>query len=166
MIDLCILQGRISNANNTSLTTDDETELFTGAPLRGHVPATVKLHRNVKQIQTITKPWFEKATVKIGRRNSRFPQKQFSSRATFSIPGRPSRRLSRLQKENTYQQRKFSHTTNHSGISCSQKPAGNYGTTPSIQIQLLSSEWYRCGKSERNFQESVERQCSRLDEGI
>ena len=60
MIDLCILQGRNSNSNNTSLTTDDETELFTGAPLRGHVPATVKLHRNVKRIQTITKPWFEK----------------------------------------------------------------------------------------------------------
>ena len=58
--DFCILQSRINNYNNISLITDDETELFTGAPLRGHVPVIVILHRNVKRIQTITKPWFEK----------------------------------------------------------------------------------------------------------
>ena len=60
VINLCILQGRISNSNNISLITDDEAELFIGAPLKGHIPVVITLHRNVKRIQTNTKPWFKK----------------------------------------------------------------------------------------------------------
>ena len=61
VINLCILQGWISNSNTIYWTTVDETELFIDVPLRVQVPVIVTIHRNVKRSKTITKPWFEKA---------------------------------------------------------------------------------------------------------
>ena len=61
VIDLCIVTGSLANKHKFQLTTDTESELFTGAPQRGHVPVFVTSQVPDQQIRSSTKPWLEKA---------------------------------------------------------------------------------------------------------
>ena len=60
VIDLCICYGNFINQYKCSLTTDEDTELFTGAPSRGHLPVLVSLVES-KSGYFKEKPWIEKA---------------------------------------------------------------------------------------------------------
>ena len=46
VIDLCICYGPLFDRCKHSLSTDEFTELFTGAPQRGHVPVIMRLERS------------------------------------------------------------------------------------------------------------------------
>ena len=69
-IDLCI-QGRIRNFINISLTTNDETQLITGAPVRRNIPVVVTLYRKSTKPQQLQNHGFKKPIGKIGHRHSR-----------------------------------------------------------------------------------------------
>ena len=58
--DMCICYGNFINQYNYSLTTDVDTELFTGTPSRGHVPVKVTLFKST-HVYSKEKPWIEKA---------------------------------------------------------------------------------------------------------
>ena len=60
VIDMCICYGNFINQYNYSLTTDVDTELFTGAPSRGHLPVKVTLVKSTN-VYSKEKPWIEKA---------------------------------------------------------------------------------------------------------
>ena len=60
VIDLCICYGNFINQYKCSLTTDEDTELFTGAPSRGHLPVLVSLVES-RSGYFKEKPWIEKA---------------------------------------------------------------------------------------------------------
>ena len=60
VIDLCILTQSLSS-KPTCLTTDGETELFTGAPTRGHIPVCLELKLSAEPHAVQSKPWIEKA---------------------------------------------------------------------------------------------------------
>ena len=60
VIDLCILTHSLSS-KPTCLTTDKETELFTGAPTRGHIPVCLELKLSAEPHAVQFKPWIEKA---------------------------------------------------------------------------------------------------------
>ena len=57
VIDLCLISGKITNQTFT-LATDEDVELFTGAPNRGHRPATAVWSRpsTLKENHGLTKP--------------------------------------------------------------------------------------------------------------
>ena len=60
VIDVCICYGNFINRYNYSLTTDEDTELFTGVPVRGHWPVRVTLVKSTN-VYSKEKPWIEKA---------------------------------------------------------------------------------------------------------
>ena len=59
VIDFCILTH--SSSKPTCLATDDGTELFIGAPARGHIPVCLELKLSAEPHTVQTKPWIEKA---------------------------------------------------------------------------------------------------------
>ena len=61
VIDLCIVTGSLAKKLDFQLTTDTETELFTGAPQRGHVPVFLTSQVPAQQTKCSSKPWLEKA---------------------------------------------------------------------------------------------------------
>ena len=60
VIDLCICKGNFINQYKCLLTFDEDTELFAGAPSRGHLPVLVSLVES-KSGYFKEKPWVEKA---------------------------------------------------------------------------------------------------------
>ena len=66
VIDLCILTHSLSS-KPTCLTLDDETELFSGASARGHIPVCLELKLSAEPHAVQSKPWIEKADWKSWR---------------------------------------------------------------------------------------------------
>ena len=60
VIDICICYGNFINQYNYSLTTDEDTELYAGAPAGGHIPVKVTLVKSMN-VYPKEKPWIEKA---------------------------------------------------------------------------------------------------------
>ena len=60
VIDLSILTHSLFS-KPTCLTTDDETELFNGAPARGHIPVCLEAQLSAEPHVVLSKPWKEKA---------------------------------------------------------------------------------------------------------
>ena len=57
--DLCLISGKITNQTFT-LATDEDIELLTGAPNRGHLPVTVVCSRPSTTFNSQRKPWLDK----------------------------------------------------------------------------------------------------------
>ena len=60
VIDMCICYGNFINQYNYSLATDVDTEHFTGASSRGHLPVKVTLVKSTN-VCSKEKPWIKKA---------------------------------------------------------------------------------------------------------
>ena len=60
VIDLCIQSGRVATQVGFELTTDANSELFTGAPQRGHRPLIVKCNLS-RTTEENSKLWLQKA---------------------------------------------------------------------------------------------------------
>ena len=60
VIDLCQISGKITNQTFT-LNTDEDVELFTGAPNRGHIPVTFICSRPSTTFRSQRKPWIDEA---------------------------------------------------------------------------------------------------------
>ena len=61
VIDLCIMNGYLNTKLDFELNTDTTTELFTGAPQRGHVPVLVKCEESSNKWEVVSKIWLERA---------------------------------------------------------------------------------------------------------
>ena len=62
---LSICYGTLFDRNKHSLSTDEFAELFTGAPLIGHVPVIMRLERS-SNTETTKKLWIEKSDWQVG----------------------------------------------------------------------------------------------------
>ena len=64
VIDLCLIHGPIVSHYEHNLATDEDVELFTGAPNRGHLPVLVDFAVSTEKLKT-KKLWMEKANWKL-----------------------------------------------------------------------------------------------------